>query len=49
MLNYQSEYDKIIYALNHSAAPGLNEDMLRKRRKELHKLGIKAVRVNPVE
>jgi hypothetical protein len=44
MLNYQSEYDRIMYALNHSAAPGLNRDMLRRRREELRKLGVKAVR-----
>ena len=44
MLNYQGEYDRIIYALNHSAIPGLNRDLLRKRREELKKLGVKAVR-----
>ena len=45
MLNYQGEYDNIIYALNHTAAPGLSRDQLLKRRKELQKLGIKAVKV----
>ena len=49
MLNYQGEYDRIIYALNHSAIPGLNRDLLRKRREELKKLGVKAVRSNPLE
>ncbi len=44
MLNYQGEYDRIIYALNHSAVPGLNRDLLKKRRDELRKLGVKAVR-----
>ena len=44
MLNYQGEYDRIIYALNHSAIGGLNSDMLRKRRDELRKLGVNAVR-----
>jgi hypothetical protein len=48
MLNYQSEYDRIIYALRHSAAPGLNRPLLKKRRDELQKLGVKAVRVNPM-
>ena len=37
MLNYQGDYDRIIYALNHSAIPGLNRDLLRKRREELKK------------
>ena len=49
MLNYQGEYDRIIYALNHSAIPGLNRDLLRKRREELKKLGVKAVRSTPLE
>ena len=44
MLNYQSEYDRIIGALSSSAIPGLDKDMLRKRREELRKLGVKAVR-----
>ena len=44
MLNYQGEYDRIIYALNHSAIPGLNRDLLRTRCEELKKLGVKAVR-----
>jgi hypothetical protein len=43
MLNYQGEYDRIIHALNHTAAPGLSRDMLKSRRKELEKLGVKAV------
>ena len=49
MLNYQGEYDRIIYALNHSAVPGLNRQLLKKRRDELHKLGVRAVKANPVE
>ena len=44
MLNYQGEYNRIIYALNHSAIPGLNRDLLKKRRDELRKLGVKAVK-----
>ena len=44
MFKYQGEYDRIIYALNHSAIPGLNRDLLRKRREELKKLGVNAVR-----
>ena len=48
MMNYQSEYDRIISALNQSAIPGLNRDMLRERRNELRKLGVKAVKNNPV-
>jgi hypothetical protein len=48
MMNYQSEYDRIMSALNHSAAPGLNLVMLDDRRKELQKLGVKAVRLNPM-
>ena len=48
MMNYQSEYDRIIFALNHSAAPGLDLVMLDDRRKELQKLGVKAVRLNPM-
>lgn len=48
MLNHQGEYDRIIYALNHSAVPGLNRPLLKARRKQLEKLGVKAVR-NPVE
>ena len=49
MLNYQSEYDRIISALNHSAFRGLDRDMLKRRRNELQKLGVNAVRVNPLE
>ena len=49
MLNYQSEYDRIISALNHSAFRGLDRDMLKRRRNELQKLGVNAVRVNPSE
>ena len=49
MLNYQSEYDRIIYALNHSAIRGLDRDMLKRRRNELQKLGVNAVRANPLE
>jgi hypothetical protein len=41
MLNYQGEYNRIMHALNHSAIPGLNIDLLLKR-KERHKLGVKA-------
>ena len=44
MLNYQSEYDRIIGALNSSASPGVDKDMLRRRRDELRKLPIKALR-----
>ena len=43
MLNYQSEYNRIMYALNHSAIPGLNRQVLKERRNELRKLGVKAV------
>ena len=46
MLNYQGEYDRIIHALNHSAIGGLDRNMLKKRREELHKLGVKAVKTN---
>ena len=48
MVNYQSEYDKIIFALNHSATPGLGLVMLDDRRKELQNIGVKAVRLNPM-
>ena len=44
MMNYQGEYDRIIYALNHSALPGLTRPMLKKRRNELQKLGVEAVK-----
>ena len=44
MLNYQGEYDRIIGALQSSAIPGLDKDMLRRRRDELRKLGVVAVR-----
>jgi len=44
MLNYQGEYDRVIYALRRSAIPGLNRDLLRKRREQLEMLGVKAVR-----
>ena len=54
MLNYQGEYDRIIYALQHSAAPGLDREMLEQRRpmllkraRELIDIGVKAVRLNP--
>ena len=47
MLNYQGEYDRIINALRHSAVPGLNRAMLKKRRDELQNIGVKAVRANP--
>ena len=43
MVNYQSEYDRIMFALNHSAVRGLDMAMLRKRRIELEKLGAKAI------
>ena len=49
MLNYQGEYDRIINALRHSAVPGLNRAMLKKRRDELQNIGVKAVRANPLE
>lgn len=42
VLNYQGEYDRIINALRHSAVPGLNRAMLKKRRDELQNLGVKA-------
>ena len=48
MLNYQGEYDRIIYALNHSAFPGLNRGLLKQRRDELQKLGVKAVKPKPI-
>ena len=48
MVNYQSEYHRIMSALNHSAEPGLDLWMLDNRRKELQKLGVKAVRLNPM-
>ena len=37
-LNYQGEYDRITHALNHSSVPGLNREMLKRRRNELQKL-----------
>ena len=43
MLNYQGEYNRIMHALNHSALPGLNRQLLKERRNELRKLGVKAV------
>jgi hypothetical protein len=49
MLNYQSEYDRIISALNHSAVGGFNRPMLKRRRNELQKLGVMAVKSNPLE
>ena len=49
MLNYQSEYDRIMYALDHSSVRGFNRDMLRKRRNELKALGVKAVKPNQPE
>ena len=49
MLNYQGEYDRIINALRYSAVPGLNRAMLKKRRGELQKIGVKAFRDNPLE
>ena len=49
MMNYQSEYDRILSALNHSAAPGLDRAMLKRRRNELQKLGVNAVRRGPEE
>ena len=48
MMNYQSEYDRIIAALNQSAIPGVTRNMLKERRNELRKLGVKAVKNNPV-
>ena len=48
MLNYQGEYDRIIHALNHSAIAGLDRRMLKRRRNELQKLGVNAIRTNPV-
>jgi len=44
MLNHQGEYNRIIHALNHSAIPGLNRDLLKHRRDELRKLGVQAVK-----
>ena len=44
MLNYTSEYDRIIGALNSPAIPGLDKDMLRRRRDELRQITRKAVR-----
>ena len=49
MLNYKGEYDRIIYALNHSAAPGLDRTMLKKRRNKLVELSKGAVKVNHME
>ena len=48
MMNYQSEYDRIIAALNQSAISGVTRNMLKERRNELRKLGVKAVKNNPV-
>ena len=42
MMNYQSEYDRIISALRQSAIPGFTKEMLRERRRELRELGAKA-------
>jgi hypothetical protein len=47
MLNYQSEYDRILGVLNSSAVPGFDKAMLRRRRDELKQMGFKAVRGNP--
>lgn len=47
MLNYQSEYDRILGVLNSSAVPGFDKAMLRRRRDELKQMGVKAVRGNP--
>ena len=47
MFNYQSEYDRMIFALHHSAVPGLDMAMLNKRRKELKQIGVEAVRLQP--
>ena len=44
MLNYLSEYDRIIGALNSSAIPGLDKDMLYRRRDELRNIMRKALR-----
>ena len=44
MFNYKSEYDRIIGAWNSSAIPGVDKDMLRKRRDELRQITRKAVR-----
>ena len=48
MMNYQSEYDRIIAALNQSAIPGVTRNMLKEIRNELRKLGVKAVKNNSV-
>ena len=48
MMNHQREYDRIISALNQSAIPGVTKNMLKERRNELGKLGVKAVKTNPV-
>ena len=44
MLNYQSEYDRITFALGHSAVRGLDREMLKKRRNVLQDLGVQAVK-----
>ena len=49
MLNYKGEYDRIIYALNHSAVSGLNREMLKRRRNKLQNLGLGAVKGDPME
>ena len=50
MLNYQSEYDRIMFALNHSAVRGFNRKMLKDRRNVLQDLGVKAVKpTQPME
>ena len=49
MMNYQGEYDRIIYALNHSALPGLTREMLKRRRNKLQQIGVEAVKRNPME
>ena len=44
MLNYKGEYDRIIGALQSSAIPGLDKDMLRRRRDELRDILRKTLR-----
>ena len=43
MTNYKNEYMRITEALNNKAMPGLNVEELMKRRRDLHKLGVKAL------
>jgi hypothetical protein len=49
MLNYQGEHNRIIYALNHVALPGLTREMFKRRRNRFQELGFGAVKGNPKE